>query len=339
MSEFQSRRVQLIAVVIVLVVWFCIPGDDQSPETDSEANEQIDTPSADRAHTVARTTRGAETVAAPEFESASVEQDSELSEAYDKPADNSDPIGSLLGFGFKTLHSMSKVGNEMLDQLAGLTIEEEVEIGKLAFEETVSLHSVVSDEDELARINRLAKPFLGKRKRQQIEYTFTIIDDKTVNAFAHLGGFVYVNTGLLAAVRNDDELRFIIGHEIAHVDRRHCVKSMTVAVKVGQSGGDLAGVIAALAYQAIAVGYSEEFELDSDQWSYRQMRSFGRTNQQSISGLKLLESKFGSNGDQHAHGPMVIEHLEDHFRTHPRIGDRISRLEKLQHEFQPERDP
>ena len=66
MSEFQSRRVQLIAVVIVLVVWFCIPGDDQSPETDSEANEQIDTPSADRAHTVARTTRGAETVAAPD---------------------------------------------------------------------------------------------------------------------------------------------------------------------------------------------------------------------------------------------------------------------------------
>ena len=44
----------------------------------------------------------------------------------------------------------------------------------------------------------------------------------------------YVNTGLLDKLSNDDELRFVIGHEIAHVDLGHCVKAFNYAFRVGQ---------------------------------------------------------------------------------------------------------
>lgn len=251
----------------------------------------------------------------------------------EKPHSPQDPIGTLLGIGFKVAHQASEMGNDVLDRLAGLTVSEEKEIGREAWQETVSRHSVLTLPQQQSRIEQLAVPFLNARDRQDIEYTFTILNDDAVNAFAHLGGYVYVNRGLLDTVRNDDELGFVLGHEIAHVDRRHCVKNMTAVVRTQQATGRFGGSMASLAYQAISVGYSENFELDADQWSYRQLRQLGKSHQQSLSGLKMLEREFGSGGDHHAHGPVIIQHVEDHFRTHPRIADRINQLESLKTSF------
>lgn len=238
-----------------------------------------------------------------------------------------DPIGSLVGIGFDVAHTATRVGNDMLDKLVGLSVKEEIEIGREAFEETTSRHKVIQDAQQISRIERLAAPFVAARERKQIQYTFTIIDDDAVNAFAHLGGYVYVNRGLLDAAKNDDELEFVLGHEVAHVDRRHCVKNMTVILRAQQATGGLGATLAGVAYQAISVGYSEDFELDSDAWSYAQMRARGRSHEQSLKGLRMLERVFGPDGDHHAHGPVVIKHIEEHFETHPRISDRIAALD------------
>lgn len=239
-----------------------------------------------------------------------------------------DPLGTLLGIGFDVAHTATRVGNDALDGVVGLSIEEEMTIGREAWKETVSRHTVVTNSQQQTRVERLALPFLKEIARKDVEYRFTIIDDDAVNAFAHLGGFVYVNRGLLNAVQDDDELSFVIGHEIAHVDRRHCVKNMTAIVRAQQATGGFGGSLASIAYQAISVGYSEDFELDADQWSYQIMRSQSRSHEQSLRGLRMLEREFGADGDHHSQGPAIIQHVEDHFRTHPRIDDRIAQLER-----------
>jgi len=53
--------------------------------------------------------------------------------------------------------------------------------------------------------------------RPNITYTFQVVDDEGVNAFATMGGFVYVNTGLLKL--NVKLLRGKVGHEIGHIAR------------------------------------------------------------------------------------------------------------------------
>ncbi|MCA9126553.1 MAG: M48 family metalloprotease [Planctomycetales bacterium] len=245
----------------------------------------------------------------------------------DKVATN--PVESLISLGFGVAHSVSRAGNDMFDELAGLDAVEEMEVGREAWEETQDQLTLVDDTVMQSRLERLAAPFLANLGRPEIKYHFAIVDDDSVNAFAHLGGYIYVNTGLLQRAQNDDELQFVLGHEIAHVDRRHCVKNMTATIRAEQAVGGMGGSLASLAYQAISVGYSEEFELEADRWSYQQMRSHGSTHGSALSGLKMLEREFGADGDQHAHGPLIVKQLQDHFRSHPRIADRITQLNRL----------
>ncbi|MBI5568379.1 MAG: M48 family metalloprotease [Desulfomonile tiedjei] len=70
---------------------------------------------------------------------------------------------------------------------------------------------------------RLAK----QSPRQDVAYTFRIVDTVEPNAFALPGGHVYVSRGLLALANSEDELAGTVGHEIGHVAARHSVKTMT----------------------------------------------------------------------------------------------------------------
>ncbi|MBV8223277.1 MAG: M48 family metalloprotease, partial [Candidatus Eremiobacteraeota bacterium] len=65
--------------------------------------------------------------------------------------------------------------------------------------------------------NNLAK----YRAREDINYTFSIINSDEINAFSLPGGFVHVDMGLLNTVSSDDELAAVMAHEIGHVERRH----------------------------------------------------------------------------------------------------------------------
>ena len=79
---------------------------------------------------------------------------------------------------------------------------------------------------ELAAVaNRMPIPALwGSSQLKPFHYTFKVVDDKDVNAYSLPGGFVYVNKGLLDAVRSDDELAGVLAHEIGHDAHHHMVK-------------------------------------------------------------------------------------------------------------------
>jgi predicted Zn-dependent protease len=72
--------------------------------------------------------------------------------------------------------------------------------------------------DYLSKIgNRLAQSgYAGK-----FPYSFQVVRDRNINAFALPGGPVYVNTGLLAAAENEAQLAGVLAHEMSHVTLRH----------------------------------------------------------------------------------------------------------------------
>ena len=59
------------------------------------------------------------------------------------------------------------------------------------------------------------------------EFTFFVVDDPTINAFALPGGYIGVHTGLIEATRNENELAGVIAHEVAHVTQRHIARAVT----------------------------------------------------------------------------------------------------------------
>lgn len=59
-----------------------------------------------------------------------------------------------------------------------------------------------------------------------LPYTFQVVEDEGANAFATMGGFVYVQTGLLKAATTEAELAFVLAHEISHIVGRHGVHQL-----------------------------------------------------------------------------------------------------------------
>ena len=115
------------------------------------------------------------------------------------------------------------------------------------------------------------------------EFSFFVVDNNVINAFALPGGFIGVHTGLLEATRNEDELAGVLAHEVAHVTQRHIARSihansrqsilstaiMLGAILVGAAGGSSDAVQGAIAVaqgtaaqQQINFTRANEYEAD-----------------------------------------------------------------------------
>jgi len=134
------------------------------------------------------------------------------------------------------------------------------------------------DEVESTRIANLAAPLLTYLERtKEKEYTFTVVRNEQVNAFAHNGGHVYVNSGLLDLLKQDHELLFVLGHEIGHIERGHCAKAALTTDLANRTLGSAAKLPAALVHKLISLGYSEFDEHDADAWPFKTLRKIGFT--------------------------------------------------------------
>ncbi len=119
-------------------------------------------------------------------------------------------------------------------------------------------------------------------KRGIYAYQFEIIrDDSTVNAFCTPGGYIYVYTGLLKFVDNEATLAGVIGHEIAHAERRHATRRMTTAlgyqivlsILLGGNPGEAEKMAGNLFTGLALLRNSRGDEEESDNFSIRYLRS------------------------------------------------------------------
>jgi predicted Zn-dependent protease len=83
-------------------------------------------------------------------------------------------------------------------------------------------------DDELQRyIQRLGETLAATSERPGLDWTFRVVDDPVINAFALPGGYIYITRGILAHLDSEAELVAVMGHEIGHVTARHGVNQMS----------------------------------------------------------------------------------------------------------------
>jgi predicted Zn-dependent protease len=109
---------------------------------------------------------------------------------------------------------------------------------------------VYDDEALQAWVSGLARELAAKSERPQLDWTFRVVDDPVVNAFALPGGYIYVTRGILAHFLNEAELAGVLGHEIGHVTARHGVSQMSKA-QLAQLGLGLGTILAPNAAQSL----------------------------------------------------------------------------------------
>lgn len=92
-------------------------------------------------------------------------------------------------------------------------------------------------------VQALGRKLAARSERPDLDWTFRVVDDPVVNAFALPGGFIYVTRGILAHLENEAELATVVGHEIGHVTARHSVSQIS-KLQLAQLGLGLGSVLA-----------------------------------------------------------------------------------------------
>lgn len=113
-------------------------------------------------------------------------------------------------------------------QISNISKTQEVELGTSINQELIKSGQakIYRNQSINDYINQIGQRLAKTSQRSDIPYTFQIVDDNGINAFATMGGYVYLNKGLIAAADNEAELASVIGHEIGHIAARHGIEHM-----------------------------------------------------------------------------------------------------------------
>jgi predicted Zn-dependent protease len=116
---------------------------------------------------------------------------------------------------------------------------------------------------------------LSKAEGLPADMTITahFINDDTVNAFATLGGHVFIFRGLLESIPNENALAMVMAHEIAHVKYRHPIKSLgrgvvtgtAIAIVSTAAGGDIVGDVLGKTGLLTTLKFSRDQEQHADE--------------------------------------------------------------------------
>lgn len=163
--------------------------------------------------------------------------------------------------------------------------------------------------------------------RNVFAYKVEVIrDDKTVNAFCTPGGYVYVYTGLMKMLDNEASLAGVLGHEIAHAERRHSSKrmvnqygvSLLLSMALGNNPSQIEELAANLFGNLALLKNSRDDEEESDKYSFKYLRS---TNIWYAGGVKFFFEKIKDQSSNSS--------FERLFSTHPLPADRVDAVNKM----------
>lgn len=212
-----------------------------------------------------------------------------------------------------------------------ISLKEEIEMGKKTAAALEAQYGLYQNDYEQERVDRIGQRLAAVCGRQDIKYSFKILNCDEVNALACPGGFIYVYKGLLDYMPTDAELAGVLGHEVGHVAKKHTVYAMekqmltsiiAMAAMVGSGSADGAAAIGTL-QQALFAGYSRTDERGADKEGVNNTLNAGFNPYSMYVTVKKLEDLSAAGGGSN-YGL---------FSSHPEPDERIKRvgeqLEKL----------
>jgi predicted Zn-dependent protease len=206
-----------------------------------------------------------------------------------------------------------------------VSTQQEVELGQQAAAEANAQLPVVRDASVNSYINQLGRSISQRVDPRGIQYTFRVVNSNEVNAFSLPGGYVYVNSGLIARASNASELAGVLSHEIGHVVERHSVEQMERAQganllaaillgnasPVAQAGAQIGG-------QALFAHYSRDAEREADADAVRFMVQSGYDPRGLVTMFQTLLAEEQTQ-------PSAVQGW---FSTHPLTQERVQNVEQ-----------
>ena len=194
----------------------------------------------------------------------------------------------------------------------------------------------IDDPEVTGYVNRVGRRLVSASQNPSGRFTFFVLRDRQINAFATFGGYVGVNTGLLLAARTESEFAGVLAHEISHVNQQHLARGimaaknqsisslaslalMILAVRSGQAGQIAQGASAAIEAANIQsqLGYSRDFEREADRVGFQTLSKAGYDPRGMADFFERLQK---STALYENNAPVYL-------RTHPLTTERISDMQ------------
>jgi predicted Zn-dependent protease len=176
---------------------------------------------------------------------------------------------------------------------------------------------------------------VASHARRKLPFHFHLVSDgNLINAFALPGGHVFVGQGLLDRMTSEDELAFVLGHEIEHIDHYHAVERVQIEAQLKNLNLDAITGLAQIPISLWQAGYSKDEEMEADREGLRLAATAGYSAKGAVN---LLErwTKLRREFVVHAENPteelsqIAIDGLTGYFRTHPLPEERLAQANQV----------
>ena len=191
--------------------------------------------------------------------------------------------------------------------------EQDVQLGKEAAQQVLQQYEVVQNQFLQSYLDRIGKRLAATPEAAQsgFPFTFTLLNQKDVNAFALPGGPMFVFSGLLNSVDNEAQLAGVMAHEMSHVILRHGTNQASkanllqlpamLAGAVAGNGsllGQLAQAGVGLGFNSVLLKFSRTDESQADALGARMMAESGYNPIEMARFFEKLDASGGSRGPQ-----------------------------------------
>lgn len=212
-------------------------------------------------------------------------------------------------------------------ELSLISESQEIQMGLQYGKEAAASMGVVPDSALQAYVTRLGMPMARASERPNLPWTFTVVEDPIVNAFALPGGPIFITRGILAHMNSEAQLVSVLGHEIGHITAKHSVAQMSRAqlAQIGMvatvlvkpefaTGVDIAGA----GLGVLFLKYGRDDETQADQLGFKYMVNAGYDPTEMREMFRTLGRLSGGGGGR----------TPEWLSTHPDPGNRVRRTEE-----------
>ena len=203
--------------------------------------------------------------------------------------------------------------------------EEEIALGREITGSLLGAAPLVKDAALQQYVNKVGRWVASQSERENLPWKFGVIDSADLNAFAMPGGYVLITKGLYAKLQNEAQLASVLGHEIAHVVKKHQLKVLQKQqlLNMGASKiSDLFGKKDKLAKKVVgtgaeisARGLDKDAEFEADRMG---MVLAARAGYDAFSLAEVLQTMSQTNKSD---GSVALL-----FKTHPAPDERLAKL-------------
>lgn len=227
-----------------------------------------------------------------------------------------------------------------VEEMALVDTASEVSMGEKMAWQVARTFPLSRDPGLNRRVNEIGGNIARVSDRQDLIYHFSVIQGREINAFTLPGGFIYVFSGLMERV-DDDELAVVLAHEVGHVAARHPAKKMEIemgyemldSLIFGRSGAREMRQVMNIFYNVVAAGYERNDELWADRLSIRYARKAGYNPEAAIRFMKKLQAY------EREKGAPAYTLLSSHPPLEERIRNAEAELGRLKEGIEEKKEP